>query len=520
MYIKNRLSPGDWVMPVPVGIKVALQYNERGQLQTAYLGWGVGRRQVSSELYDTLTKVEGLPRKIHIEHATSMVSVILYTASLVATTGDVPEVVIEALIDHFLESPSEFSVWGAMFETTAAPVATALDNQRALIAAKFKPLPQYLLPHNVSDEVIDQLIGNERFPFNYPLITDWVIYRDGSHNVVRSPLSEFLVASLEIYDDENGFIHVRLTDNAGKTIVVEYATVLDASIHPGSLIFFNEVNELVYLEYLDGSDTQRSLAVRCSHCGSELVRVDGDLMRCGNIHCPSLLRPRIKRMVKILNLPELTPELLEEILTNKKHTDRPSRLSDVFDYGVYSEQKFQSTLINVLAAIIPGELIPNINVYKAFNLACGGNMTRVTHYFDYPQHIINDLHINDPAVNTFVAWLSDPDNRASLTETLTHIDLVSRTAKPFGAPIFRGKHICITGQFIRGAQCEISEILEAYSAVVTTTIESNTDAVIVGGQFDGIDGQIIIRARNANRPVFSEDEFFKQYEIDEDLKQI
>jgi hypothetical protein len=520
MYIKNRLNPGDWAMPVPVGIKVALQYNERGQLQTVYTGWGIGRREAPVEMFDAIRNLEGSPVKIHIEHATSMVSAVLYTASLVATTGEVPEVVLEALIQHFLEDPADFSLWGAIFETTAAPVTTAIENQRALIAAKFKPLPQYLLPHNLSDEVIDQLVGNDRFPFTYPLITDWVIYRDGSHRVMQSPLSEFLVNDLEVYNDENGYVHVKLTDSYGKTMTLDYSVILDGSIHSGSLIFLNEVGELVHVEYLEGADTTRSLAVRCAHCGSELTRVQGNMMRCSNIHCPSLMRPQIIRMATILNLPAMTDDVLDEILANAKHGDRPSRLSDIFDYEPFTEGKFKSTIMGVLSAMIPSELIPNINVYKEFNLACGGNMTRIMHYIDYPQNIISELHLNDQYAKAFVRWLEDDDNRASLKVTLDHFDLVGHTDKLVGVPIFRGKHICITGQFIRGSQCEISDILESYSAVVTTTLESNTDAVIVGGQFDGIDGQIIAKARQTHRQVFSEDEFFRQYEIDEDLKQI
>jgi len=399
-------------------------------------------------------------------------------------------------------------------------VITSIDNQRALAAAKFCPLPQYLIPYNVNETIIDQLVGNDRFPFTYPLITDWIVYKDGEHHIKPSPLKSFLVRDLRVYSDENGYFHVELTDYDDHSMTVNYSTVTDTGIRSGSLIFIDESMEVVHVDYLEGVDLSVSLSARCPDCGSELIRVSEDLTQCSNMYCPSRLRSQIMRMINLLCMDEPESELLSDILNNHKHPDRVPLLSDIFDYGKYVDAHPSVTIISVLSALVPVSIVRNIIVFKEFNLACGGSMTQILHYLEHPHEILNNLGMHDPDIISFIGWLDDPNNQITIHNTLLHVDIRKLSEHSNRAPIFRGKHIAITGEFIRGSQCDIADVFEEYGATVTVTLESDTQAVVVGSQFNGIDGNLINEAKLRNIAIFEENNFFKQYEIDGDLSKV
>ena len=88
-----------------------------------------------------------------------------------------------------------------------------------------------------------------------------------------------------------------------------------------------------------------------------------------------------------------------------------------------------------------------------------------------------------------------------------------------GAPIFRGKRIFITGSFKHGSMEEISSILNSYSAEVTFDYEGKIDLVLVGDISEGVNGVAVKNAVSLRVPIMKESDFFKRYEIDDDIQQ-
>ena len=97
------------------------------------------------------------------------------------------------------------------------------------------------------------------------------------------------------------------------------------------------------------------------------------------------------------------------------------------------------------------------------------------------------------------------------------IKIKSVSKKFEGAPIFRNKTICITGDFKHGTLEDIVSILQSYSAKVVTKFDNTVNCVVIG-HFENEDPQIAQLATSYNVPIYSEDSFFKSYEIDLDIK--
>ena len=98
-----------------------------------------------------------------------------------------------------------------------------------------------------------------------------------------------------------------------------------------------------------------------------------------------------------------------------------------------------------------------------------------------------------------------------------HVDIHVSMKKFDGAPIFHGKTIMITGRFKHGSHDEIISILESYDATVVTKFNNSVQCLVIGDTKESIDG-LSARYCKANKiPIFTESEFFKRFQIDEDI---
>ena len=120
-----------------------------------------------------------------------------------------------------------------------------------------------------------------------------------------------------------------------------------------------------------------------------------------------------------------------------------------------------------------------------------------------------------------VDWYSDT-RHAETFDSIIHnpnIEIVEVQKKFKGDPIFINKKICIAGKFQHGSLDDIAAILSSYSADVTLELDSNCSCLVLG-HFRGEPNQIVDLAQSYGVSVYTEDEFFSSFQIDDDLEKL
>ena len=83
MNMRNFLKPGDFVIPMPIGIHMTLQYNISGNLEKVYTGFDSERIDRTSDMMNLVIQNKTAPPKIHITKGTTWVKGVLYTGTFV-----------------------------------------------------------------------------------------------------------------------------------------------------------------------------------------------------------------------------------------------------------------------------------------------------------------------------------------------------------------------------------------------------------------------------------------------------
>jgi len=97
------------------------------------------------------------------------------------------------------------------------------------------------------------------------------------------------------------------------------------------------------------------------------------------------------------------------------------------------------------------------------------------------------------------------------------IHIVVATKRFEGAPILRNWRILLTGEFTHGPMQEVQRILRSYSAEIVYKPD-DANCLIIGDVGENLNGSFIHQMQSANKKVFKEFDFFRLYEIDDDLR--
>lgn len=253
----------------------------------------------------------------------------------------------------------------------------------------------------------------------------------------------------------------------------------------------------------------------CTYCGKRYEIPNEGPVLCPDVHCSSRLMQGIMRFLDVLHLPKYSEDIIDDWLK----TNRVTCIPDLLLLDEYKKFEIKISITDLLKSLVPISLIPRDDVFMALGIACSNNERTLRYYIQNPDQISSDLGFQHTDLNKLISWLSDGCNASDINTLLNspQICLVSAKRKFDGAPIFRNKTIYITGTFIRGSVSEIAEILQSYSATVTTQFSNIVDCVLTGGTQEDIDGKSVRAAKALNKPIISEDVFFNQYDIDTDL---
>lgn len=515
MNLRNRLKQGDYVMLMPMGIHITVQYNISGNMEKIYVGFDSNRIDHTDKLLPILLKHRIIPTNIQLRTGTSWVEGVLYSGNIPRKSGAIPAVSESDMLEKFISAPTNYNFFASAIKSTSTEFLSINSIRQFLTLNKFKILPGWNITIKVMDNMLESWLSSGQYTFT-DIITDLIIYRDNKPTVNPLHMSMQTVRSTSEYIDINGYVKLKLTFKDSDLIkYLDYSDAVRLNIQVGSTLVLSPDNE-IWRCLPSPKNVVRSNVLTCPFCGKLYDVPPSGLVSCPDDHCSSKLVTAIQQFCGVMNLPTYDVS----IISNWLRTHIITCIPDLFLLDEYKDSLCKIPISKLLRALIPMNFIHSEAVLLEFALACSNKERTIRYYINNPDKIASDLIIVSPDITKLIAWLSDDCNASDLTTLLnsTQIELTESHKRFEGAPIFRDKTIYVTGTFIHGGIGEISEILQSYSAKVTTSFSNVVNCVLVGGMQEGVDGKAIRSARNLQIPVIDELTFFKQYDIDTDLQ--
>lgn len=512
----NDLKLGDFVMPLPLGLQITVQYNVEGSIEKIYSGYK-DRVDITHDIIGIVIAKKTVPAKIHITGCTTWVFGVLYTSETIEKTATLPEGIADDLLELYKEQPVRFNFFAATIEASNGSITGSIAMRRALAMQQFKLLPGWDLFSKFHDKLLSLWMADEKYTFK-PVVTDLVaLGRDSGVMYVHLGGSQMLIHSVRNIVDTNGFLKTVIvsSESNDKGIVIDYADRMYYHVEKGTVAYLKANGEINYNNTM--VQAEKPAPIKCSKCGRLINIPTRGATRCSNPHCLSRLVPVLSSFISELGLPHIDNSTLKSYVDHQALTCIP----DLFTLQEYHDCMIELSVAKLLRAMIPYDVIARDDVLLLFTTACMENPKTIQYYMLNPEQIPTDLRIQHMDLPALQEWFLDDANVSDITNlmTLPQIKISDNNKKFDGAPIFRGKLICITGTFLHGSMGYVSSILQSYSARVTTTMSNNVDCVLVGGTHENVDGRILVSARQMRKPIYEELDFFAAYDIDSDIQQ-
>ena len=515
MSIKNFLVAGDYFIPVPAGLPLTLQYDENGNLEKIYKGFEK-EEDISSILIPAWRAAELAPVKINVKGGTTWITGLLYTGNQFYSSGNLPECISEDLIKSFNEDSSTFNFFACVIESMATLFKGAGSIKQWLQMNEFNVLKGYLAPANPSDESVKQIVEST-FNFRYSMITDCVVFHGTEVSYYNLGVSQHIVSSVKKHVSEDGHIYGKVYFNTldnpeCKPITCDWSTVVLYNLSPKKRIVLDSGSNIIYSDFYSSKDNSvRENFIVCDFCGNKIEVSEGKETICDDETCPSRLYPKIVRFLKELNLPIIEYSAYKNYCKSFHFEDA----SDILSIPEYEDVEVSATIVSLLKALTPVEVVANDDFFIKLSNICSNNYKTFIYYITHTDRILSQL--NDVWATKFVKWVQNNGYVFVKIIDSFHVKVVSTNKKFDGAPIFRNVTFYLTGVFKHGNLDDITSILASYSGKVSGTYSTEVNVVIYGDMMENIDGTVIRQAKRDNKSIFSESMFFSKYEIDKDL---
>lgn len=525
MLVRNRLNAGDFIIPIPLGIPVKLQYDSSGILQEARLwkdennsaGFSFNRVRLSNEVVESFRLKSIVPVTVPIKGGTTYVyGVLLFKDNSSYELGQLPCAILDDLT-NMLVNGHDCRFFAFNVESFAATFKGAIPIRKWLSLAHFQVLPGFLAPFNDVSQVT-KLINSQCKPIlNTDIFMAYVIFNGVNKTIISTDLYQSVVIGpVNRRLNENGAILAKVPTNEGE-ISVSWSDIVKFNIWKDTLLIF-EGNKLIFSKDIGNkSHKNRESIVSCSVCGRDIPIHSGKISKCRDIHCLSRLYPDAVHMLNTLKLPVMS---FDDYLRYVRKKDILT-LADILELPIYSNMKIEVSLTTLVSAVIPPRYVADRQLIYQFISQCHNSVESFMYYIGNPVKISSDFNFSSSRVRDLQDWLSDGENISEIHSLLSSDSLsIVDTDKYFEAdPIFRNTIICITGEFDIGNESDVRGILGSYSAEVVTQFVPNVRYVVVGNKRSGVDGRILSAAKSVGVPVIEESEFFKRFEIDLDCKE-
>lgn len=519
--MRNFLKPGDYVLAEPFGIKLMLRYDSRGVLD--FVGCGSDYDHIEEIEHIKLSKIRELstvPTKIGITGGSTFVYGTLYAPDtpFVHSEGNVSELYISEYISK-LNNTYQFVA--SFVKSNASKFAGAVATRNWLQMSKFYVCPGYLAPANPDRKFIDTILQSNMYEFYPKLIGGFTYFRGTEvyHKVV--PMYQFIVSQVRLSVDRSGAI-LGLVQHAHSnySMSLNYSEVVSHNIQPGDIVIQQDGRNGQYLfsKSLDCKVREPRLStIACPVCGKLLNVPKHGIVKCDDNSCLSNHYLDFCSMASVLGIPVISKDKYFKLAKSNEILN----IVDILDLPEYKDYNFTLDIHQMLRACIPITEVRSDETLKRFCIRCNNDVDTIRYYIHSPNRIYVDLSMDSIDDKNLISWLSSAYNQTVLEAFISRSNVIEHsTLKKFdGAPIFRGRTICITGRFEHGPDSEIIQILQSYSACVVTELSDDVDCLLIGQLMESIDGSMLNRARANDIPIFYEDKFFNEYGIDDDLKQ-
>lgn len=516
MFTKTICTPGATISVVPEGLLAVLRYNSNGQLEAIQLGYDpMNYQSATNEVVESVKVHHLAPTDINIFGGTSYVYGVFYCEDDMIVSGTLPTCLRESFLDKIVKTPNKFKFMASHPTSLAANFKSLLAIRNWLELNGFSRVPSVVVPTEVTDDVMLDILCRRFNNFRWPLMSGYWIEKDNRMKFIPSNQSQFKIKKVSLVLDNAGIAKGDVKLDSGVTVSYPWSTIIDFDLDSDTAILFEGDKILMSRRVNAKPRDVRSREYTCPVCGKrQIIEYNQGTVECDD-NCRSKLYSRISQFIRVLNLPELSYDEFKKL----EEKDKLTCLTDLFTLPKYKEDIIRCTLPKLLESVVSPNDVPRADVFQQFADSCSNTYKTLEYYMHSPMDIQHDLKLSSPFTNRFVDWLQSPYNILMLdTLLITPQIQITFSGKRFeGAPIFRGKKICLTGEFNHGSLQEMISILKSYDAEVTTSFSDSIHCVIVGGTLSYIDGGIIKAARQLGVPVFQENEFFDRYDIDADL---
>lgn len=513
--MKNFFNPGEYVVPIPIGIPIKLQYNSKGHLESVFINSGEKCEDASKGLRDPFLSHHTCPPTISIKQGTTWVYGVLHSFETFARPGQIPTCIIPDIIESYLRHPESFKFYAYTVDSLAIKFKGAAPIRQWLTLAKFDVLPGWVVSANSNKDKFDDMVRRSKYHFDPARIMRYAVFSDGDMHEISVNLAQMHCKSVQMDADYNGYLYgVLICDNGTKnnvSIRLPYTQIANQGVRNNSNVL---IENDATLHWCNTSHTHKHNRITCPYCGrSILLPINGNTI-CSNYHCKSRLFSRYLHFCNILNLPILEYSEFSTLVQSNELTS----MFDIFDLPLYKDQRIDADISLLLKSLVPLDVVSDTSVIDKFVNHCNNSLDTVMYYLNHLDKICIDFDLNPMQIRGLVSWFTDAENVLELytVSKLSNIH-INRVIRKFdGPPIFRNKIISLTGTFRHGTHDEVSAIIRSYAGSVQA-FNNNIDCLLVGDIRDGINGQWIQFCTQNNIPVIEEHKFFTMYEIDEDI---
>lgn len=517
MYVRNLLNSGDYVIPVPEGILITLQYDSTGKLQKIYQGYHEHlRTNITDALLTPFYDSRIVPTTIPLHGGTTWVTGVLYTPTSCWEAGSLPECIVNQLKTQFIADHSQFTFYAGTASSLAASFQGRPSIHTWLQIAKFTTMYGFIVPYKFNRTTLSQIIKSAKAPYSLNKIVSYLIFRGGEVLCQSSKEQQFVISKVSKYLEPDGRIMAKIYGKTDDALVVNYSDVVRYNLQTNTGVVLDEDNHVVCTAVTDNKHRdKRGSTLTCSCCGAIIeVPETGDTI-CSNEHCVSRLYPRLEQFLDTLRMPIISYETFWKYVSNNMITN----LSDIFLVPEYVNFNISVTWSKLLTAVVPFEVVPNPAIFTTFTSKCKNTFKTVMYYLHNPSLIAGELRMTDPISTKFAKWLTEGGNVLDIEAIIDcpNITLTATNRAFDGAPIFRNQVIYITGTFTHGPLDIIESILRSYGADVMYELSDSVTWVLVGDEPENVNSGAVRKAKNRRIPVFTESKFFEEFEIDSDL---
>lgn len=517
MFTKTICTPGAPIVIVPDGLLAVLRYNKNGQLEGIQLGYDTSNYEsVDASTVQAVKETNVAPTDINITAGTTYVYGLFYHEDQDFISGQLPTCLRDYLKMQLSYHPDKFKFLASHLVSMAANFKSALAIRNWLEMNHFNRLPMLIAPSVVNDQNVFELLNKRYKQYRWPLMSGYWIEKSGKQKFIPSGLSQYNVAKVDQKIDGAGIVMgVLHFETNHEDMIIPWSQVLDFDISDDTTIILEDSKIISSMRNSVKMREPRAHKYVCPICGKQqIVEYNQGTVECDDPNCKSKLYSKICQFISVLDLPEMTWEQYKSNINNL------TCIADLFTIDPYRDIQISCTISQLLRSVVSPIEVPNAAILQQFADACSNTVKTVDYYIQNPDHIFYDLHLQSNFTTKLVKWLSVPYNALMLHTLLSstdNIQIVGAGKRFDGAPIFRGKKICITGDFMHGSIADITSILKSYDADVTTSFNDSAHCLIIGGAHANIDGGMIQAAQQTGVPVFEEADFFRKYDIDSDL---